>query len=191
MKYGYSRVSSKGQERDGNSLESQEIKLKEAGAEKIYSDSYTGTKRHRPNLDKLLNELNPGDMFIATKLDRIARSTIQGTELISELLDRGVTVNILNIGTMDNTPTGKLIRTIFFAFAEFERDMIVERTNEGKQIAKENNPGYTEGRKPLKVDNFREYSNLVEQGKISVTEAAKILNISRRSWYNIKRSVLS
>ncbi len=135
MKYGYARVSTKGQARDGNSLESQEKALKEAGAEKIYMDAFTGTKAHRPELDKLIKVLSDGDMLIVTKLDRIARSTIQGIELIESLLNKGVVVHVLNIGIMDNTPTGRLIRNIFLAFAEFERDMIVERTQEGKAIA--------------------------------------------------------
>lgn len=145
MKYGYARVSTKGQARDGNSLESQEKALKDAGAEKIFADAFTGTKAHRPELDKLTKVLDDGDMLIVTKLDRIARSTIQGIDLIENLLGRGVVVHVLNIGIMDNSPTGKLIRNIFLAFAEFERDMIVERTQEGKAIAK-GKKGYKEGR---------------------------------------------
>ena len=145
MIYGYARVSTKGQAKDGNSLEAQEKVLRENGAVEIYTDAFTGTKAHRPELDKLLEVINEGDKLIVTKLDRIARSATQGIELVNTLLDRGVTVHILNMGIMDNTPTGKLIRTIMLAFAEFERDMIVERTQEGKAIAKQN-PDFTEGR---------------------------------------------
>lgn len=145
MIYGYSRVSTKSQAKDGNSLEAQEAALKAAGAQKIYSDAFTGTKSHRPELDKLLEVIQPGDTLIVTKLDRIARSASQGTELIEALLKKDIIVHILNIGIMDSTPTGKLIRNILFSFAEFERDMIVERTQEGKAIAKQN-PEFTEGR---------------------------------------------
>lgn len=145
MIYGYARVSTRGQASDGNSLEGQENQLRENGAMEIIRESYTGTKKSRPELDKLLERLEEGDMLIVTKLDRIARSTLQGTELIKELLEKGVRVNILNMGILDNTPASKLIRTIFFAFAEFERDMIVERTQEGKAIAKQN-PNFKEGR---------------------------------------------
>ncbi len=74
--------------------------------------------------------------MIVTKLDRFARSVSQGSELVNELVSMGVKVNILNIGVMDNTPASKLIKNIFLSFAEFERDMIVERTQEGKAIAK-------------------------------------------------------
>lgn len=145
MVYGYARVSTKGQAKDGNSLEGQEAELREAGAEIIFSDAFTGTKAHRPELDKLLSQIQEGDKLIVTKLDRIARSVTQGIELVNALIEKGVIVHILNMGIMDNTPTGKLIRTIMLAFAEFERDMIVERTQEGKAIAKQK-PDYKEGR---------------------------------------------
>lgn len=145
MIYGYARVSTKGQAKDGNSLENQEQQLREAGATEICSDSFTGTKMERPELDKLLEKLSEGDTLIVTKLDRIARSMTQGSELVTELIRKGIRVHILNVGVMDNTPASKLIRNIFFAFAEFERDMIVERTQEGKAIARTKN-GFKEGR---------------------------------------------
>lgn len=103
MIYGYSRVSTKSQAKDGNSLEAQESALKAAGAQKIYSDAFTGTKSHRPELDKLLEVIRSGDTLIVTKLDRIARSASQGTELIEALLKKDIIVHILNIGIMDNT----------------------------------------------------------------------------------------
>ena len=145
MKYGYGRVSTTGQARDGNSLDAQETALKNAGAQKIYSDTFTGTKNHRPELDKLMDLLQPGDTLIVSKLDRIARSVSGGIELINSLLERGITVHVLNMGIMDNTPSGKLIRNVMLAFAEFERDMIVERTQEGKAIARKR-ADYREGR---------------------------------------------
>ena len=83
--------------------------------------------------------------MVVTKLDRIARSATQGIELVQKLLDRGIVVHVLNMGLMDNTPTGKLIRNIMLAFAEFERDMIIERTSSGKEIAKLK-PDFREGR---------------------------------------------
>lgn len=148
MVYGYCRVSTQTQAKDGNSLEAQEQLLKENGAEEIYSDAFTGTKAHRPELDKLLAVLQAGDKLVITKLDRIARSASQGIELIQSLLDKGITVHVLNMGLLDNTPTGKLIRNIMLAFAEFERDMIIERTQEGKAIARRQ-PDFREGRPRL------------------------------------------
>ena len=145
MIYGYARVSTKGQAKDGNSLEAQEKALRESGANEIYVDAFTGTKTDRPEFDKLMNKIQKGDTLIVTKLDRFARSMSQGSELVSDLIERGIKVYILNIGVMDNTPSSKLIRNVFFAFAEFERDMIVERTMEGKAIAKQNHD-FREGR---------------------------------------------
>lgn len=145
MIYGYARVSTKGQAKDGNSLEAQEKALRESGANEIYVDAFTGTKTDRPEFDKLMNKIQKDDTLIVTKLDRFARSMTQGSELVSDLVEKGIKVYILNIGVMDNTPSSKLIRNVFFAFAEFERDMIVERTMEGKAIAKQN-PDFREGR---------------------------------------------
>lgn len=147
MIYGYARVSTKTQAKDGNSLEVQENALRAAGATEIFADVFTGIRSRRPELDKLLEVMQSGDTLKVTKLDRIARSATQGIELIQSLLDKGVTVHVLNMGVMDNTPTGKLVRNVMLAFAEFERDMIVERTAEGKAIAKQN-PDFKEGRPP-------------------------------------------
>lgn len=143
--FGYARVSTRGQAKDGNSLEAQEQALRTAGAQRVYSDTFTGTKNNRPQLDKLINEISGGDKLIITKLDRIARSVSQGTELIESLLKKGITVHVLNMGIIDDSSTGRLIRNILLSFAEFERDMIVERTQEGKAIAKRATD-YREGR---------------------------------------------
>lgn len=136
MIYGYTRVSTKKQEKDGNSLEAQENALKEAGATVIYSDAFTGTTRERPEFTKLERIIKEGDTLVITKLDRIARSNIEGNKIIQEFLDRGIKVHVLNMGLLDNTPSGKLIRSVMLAFSEFERDMIIERTSEGKAIAR-------------------------------------------------------
>lgn len=135
MVYGYARVSTRNQ-LYGFSLEQQEAELKEAGAVEVYKDAFTGMKDHRPEFDELMAKLKPGDCLMVTKLDRLARSFLHGSKIISDLIDRDVRVHILNIGIMDNTPSSKLIKNVFFAFAEFERDMIIERTSSGKEIAK-------------------------------------------------------
>lgn len=140
MKYGYARVSTVEQ-----NLQSQIEQLKAAGCTKIYKDKFTGTKKDRPEFQKLLKIIKEGDTLVVTKLDRFARSTIDGINTIKELFERGVKVHILNMGLVENTPTGRLIFNVMLAFAEFERDMIVERTQEGKAIAKQD-PDYREGR---------------------------------------------
>jgi DNA invertase Pin-like site-specific DNA recombinase len=115
---------------------------------------------------------------MVTKLDRFARSVWQGSKLVNELVERGIKVNILNIGLLDSTPASKLIKKIFLAFAEFERDMIVERTQEGKVIAKQNT-NYREGRKPtytkaqldhaMKLKETHSFSQVEEATGISMS----------------------
>ena len=184
MIYGYARVSTKGQMKNGNSLDVQEKLLKENGAAKIFTDSFTGTKNSRPELDQLLSLLAKGDTLIVTKLDRIARSLAQGSKLINNLLEEGVKVNILNIGIMDNTPSSKLIRNLFFAFSEFERDMIVERTQEGKAIARQKK-GFKEGRpKKYNDDQINHALNLTENH--SYREVTRLTGISKSTLIRAK-----
>ncbi len=186
MIYGYARVSTRGQAKDGNSLEAQENALRSAGATIIYADAFTGTKTHRPELDKLMAIMQSGDTMVVTKLDRIARSATQGIELIQMLLDRGIIVHVLNMGLMDNTPTGKLIRNIMLAFAEFERDMIVERTQEGKVIAKQN-PDFREGR-PKKFSKAQMNHAVELLNRYSYKQVEQMTGISKSSLIRAKKN---
>lgn len=147
MVYGYARVSTAGQERDGNGMEAQVTQLTAAGAEIILEE--TGSDmQNRPVLTDLISRLERGDTLIVTKLDRLGRSVLKVTEQIENLLTRDVTLRVLNMpGTLDNSPTGRLMRSVVLAFAEFEREMIIARTQEGKAIARQH-PGYREGRRP-------------------------------------------
>ena len=188
-KKGYGRVSTKGQQRDGNSLEDQRSKLEDAGCDEIILEAYTGTKMDRPKFTKLLAELEPGDTLVVTKLDRFARTASEGSALVKELLERGVAVHILNMGLIENTPTGRLILNVLLSFAEFERDMIVERTSEGKALAKATNPDYKEGRKALEIpEDFEWYKLAVGTGEITVTKACEELGVSRSTWYKWAKS---
>ena len=147
MKYGYIRVSTRGQASEGNGLEAQREALRAAGAEKLFEDVMTGRVVDRPAFDEMLTDVHSGDEIMVTKLDRFARSVAQASDLIGKLLDNGVSVYVLNVGKLDNSPSGKLMRTMLLAFAEFERDLIAERTQEGKAIARQKD-GYHEGRPP-------------------------------------------
>ncbi|MGG0847903.1 recombinase family protein [Peribacillus simplex] len=140
MKYGYARVSTLNQ-----NLEAQIQELESVGCNKIFSEKFTGTKVDRPQFQELLVLLKEGDTLVVTKLDRFARSTTDAIETVKELFGRGVKIHILNMGLVEDTPTGRLIFTILSAFADFERDMIVERTQEGKAIAKQRDD-FREGR---------------------------------------------
>ena len=140
MKYGYARVSTTHQD-----LQSQLEQLEKEGCDKIFEDKFTGTKRDRPEFNKVMDILKKDDTLVVTKLDRFARSTLDGINTIKELFERGIKVHVLNMGLVEDTPTGRLIFSVMLAFAEFERDMIVERTQEGKAIARLN-PNFKEGR---------------------------------------------
>jgi DNA invertase Pin-like site-specific DNA recombinase len=143
MKIGYARVSTLQQE-----LTTQVQALQQAGCQQILSEKFTGTSAQRPVFQEMLHQLTSGDTLVVTKLDRFARNTYEAQRIIHQLFQRDIAVEILNMGTIENTPTGRLIFTIFSAFAEFERDLIVSRTQEGKAYAKANNPNYREGRPP-------------------------------------------
>ena len=176
--YGYCRVSTRGQ-LDGNSLEGQKEQiLKDYPTAIIIEEQISGAKTVRPKFDELVQRLESGDMLVVTKLDRFARSLSQGNDTINNLLQRGIRVNILNIGMLDNTPNSKLIRNIFFSFAEFERDMIYERTQEGKALARQRGD-FKEGRprkfSPAKVD---EALNYIESGT-SFKKASEVFGISK------------
>ena len=189
MIYGYARVSTKNQDRYGNSLPDQEAKLQSAGCEVIYHDSYTGTKMDRPGFSDLISKLQPGDTLVVTKLDRFARTAADGAKTVQELVAKGVEVNVLNMGRADNSPMGKLMVTILLAFAEFERDMIVERTCAGKEVKRATDPEWREGRKTLEILDFEKFLEKQKGGEMSVTECCRELGISRGTWYNKIRGV--
>ncbi len=182
MVFGYARISTAEQ-----SLEAQIDMLQKAGAEKIFSDVFTGTKNDRPKLDKLLKIIKEGDKLIVTKLDRIARSLVHGIQLIENLSDMGVIIDVLNMGIIDNSPTGKLIRNIMLAFSEFERDMIIQRTQEGKAIAKQK-PDFREGRpKKFKREQIKHALELLKDH--SYKQVSAMTGISTATLGRAKRNV--
>ena len=181
MKYGYARVSTNEQD-----LANQLEQLKNAGAEKIYSEKYTGTKRDRPKLDELLSILSEGDELIVAKLDRLSRSVHQGTELISELQEKDVVVNILNMGRIDRTPNGSLMLNMFLAFAQFERDMIVQRTQEGREYQRQHNPNYRDGRKPKKTT--QQIKEILDYLRVhTYTETARLFELDKSTIVRYKQ----
>lgn len=144
MIYGYCRVSTKGQ-LEGNSIEEQEreIRARYPNVELI-AESYSAVKE-RPVFNELLEQCQQGDVLVVTKLDRFCRTTKEGLQYIDLLMGKGVKIHILNMGLIEDTPMGRLIVTNLLAFAEFERAMIIERTQAGKAIAK-TKAGFKEGR---------------------------------------------
>lgn len=142
---GYCRVSSRGQ-LDNNSLDQQEIEIKNKYENaKIEKEQFTGTTTHRPILDRVINELDDGDVLVVTKLDRLARNTKEGIEIIEYLFSKNISVHVLNVGLLENTTMGQFFITTMLAVAEMERNLIIERMAAGKEIAKKSED-YKEGR---------------------------------------------
>ena len=176
MIYGYARVSTAGQAASGNSLADQQEQLTNAGCQEIIVEQYTGSTTHRPAFSQLLEKLQPDDTLVVTKLDRIARNAGEGINLINDLMKKGIKVHILNIGLLDNTPTGKLIANIMLAFAQFERDMIIERTQAGKAIAKQK-ADFVDGRPRIPASQTDHALELLEEG-LSYKQVARKTGIS-------------
>lgn len=188
-KYGYCRISSKSQI-DNNSLEIQKeaILNKYIDAE-IIEEQYTGTTTDRPEFNKLIDRLVEGDILIVYKLDRFARTTIEGMQLMEDLQKRGIIVEVLNFGTIEGgfSSSNKLMMQIFFAFAEYERDCIVERTTSGKQLKMEKDPDATLGRpKKFKKAQRDMALDLLVKGH-SYNEVANMTGISRRTLIRYKK----
>ena len=158
-------------------MEDQQKKLHEVGVQEIVIEQYTGTTTHRPKFDELLQKLKSGDTLKVTKLDRFARTAAEGSVLVKNLLDRGVSVHILNMGLIDDTATGRLIINVLLSFAEFERDMIVERTQAGKEIARTKG-GYREGRPPIEEARKKHAVDMI-MTKHSYKETAEATGLSK------------
>lgn len=139
-KYGYGRVSTINQD-----LEAQIQALQQEGCEEIHTEKFTGTTTERPIFNNLLSLLNEGDTLVVTKLDRLARNTREGIEVIEKLFAKNVKVHVLNVGLLENTTMGRFFLTTLLAVAEMERNLIIERTQEGKAIAKQR-ADFKEGR---------------------------------------------
>lgn len=185
MKFAYARVSTRKQFRDGNGLKEQIAKLENVGFDELVVEEFSGATTKRPQLDALIQRLQTGDTLIVTKLDRFARSAAEGLSLINSLLARGVHVFILNMGLIDNTPIGKLITTILLAIAEFERDMIVERTQAGKEIARTKN-GFRDGRPPIDQKKKDFAADLILNQHKSYNEVVELTGLSKS---NLTRAV--
>lgn len=179
MIYGYARVSTAQQD-----YATQIADLKKAGATKIFKDKYTGTTANRPEFDKLMTTIKNGDTLIVTKLDRLARNTQDALNIVKKMNAEGVILRVLNIGTIDNSPSGRLIFTVFSAFAEFERDLIVSRTQEGKAWAKANNPNFHDGMPRKYTKEQIDFAwKLHAQNHMSYSEISKKLGISKATIY--------
>ena len=178
MKIGYARVSTADQH-----LRMQEDALKSAGCEEVYTDVISGVKSQRPGLEKALSYLREGDTLVVWKLDRLGRSIQHLIQTITSLIEKKISFKSLQENIDTSTSGGKLIFHIFSALAEFERDLIQERTQAGLKAARARRK--MGGRPPL-LDT-RQINRMIEmynEQKNTVAEICKIYNISRPSFYN-------
>ncbi len=172
MIVGYARVSSKGQ-----SLEAQLAELKAAGSEKIFQEKVTGKHRNRPQLERVLKGLAAGDVLIITRLDRLARSSRDLLNVIKQITDAGASFKSIRDAWADTTTAhGRLILTVLAGLAEFERELIVERTGEGRERAMAK--GVAFGRKPKLTHHQRlEAIRRRDSGEETLVDIARSYNV--------------
>lgn len=181
--YGYARVSTKAQ-----SLDAQINDLVKAGVDRknIFAEKYTGKTTDRPQFKRCLSVLKPGDTLTVTKLDRFARSTSEALEVMDTLRQKHIKLNVLTMGVIDDTPTGKLVFTVFSAFADFERSLILARTAEGKAWNRAHVKGYTEGR-PRTSDAKFDWAFSLRESGMTWKRVAKTTGIGVATLYNEQR----
>lgn len=191
MIYGYARVSTKGQAKDGNSLEAQEKEILERYENaNIYKEAYTGTTTDRPIFNDIINQIKENDMIVVTKLDRLARNTVEGIQIVKEIFKKKASVHVLNVGLLEDTAMGQFFITTLLAVAELERNQIVERTQTGKAMAKANAQAkgekFIEGR-PEKFDamQIENALNLLETH--SYAQVVKLTGISKSTLIRAKK----
>ena len=190
MIYGYARVSTATQGRDGSSLEEQTAALEKYGCQEIITEAFSGKTMERPKFQSLLERLAEGDTLVVCKLDRFARTAIEGVQTVRELFEKGIRVHILNMGLIENTLTGNLILTVMLAFAEYERGMIVERTQTGKAVARQD-PNFKDGRpKKYTPQQLQLGLSLLEQGK-TYTQITAMTGISKSTLIRARREMFA
>lgn len=175
MIIGYARVSTGDQ-----NLEAQTDALTAAGAERIFADKISGSKRDRPELTKMLDQLRPGDVVVVAKYDRLARSLRNLLDLVEAIKDRGAGFRSLAEDIDTTTPAGRLIFHVFASIAQFERERIVERTKEGLQAAKAR--GRVGGRPPaLTTAQKAEVRRMRDDEQRHISEIARLFKVSERT----------
>lgn len=191
MKYGYARVSSLIQLK-GNSLQEQKNKLLDVGVplENIVTEQFTGRTIKRPLFNQLIAKLKPGDELICCSLDRFARNAEDGLVTVNKLLDRNISIRILNLSNgqpLDKSPMGQFLFTMLLAFSQFERALILERTAAGRAIAR-TKEGYHEGRPRIakaKIDHAMEllvsnsFKQVAEMTGISIATLKRYAKVYR------------
>jgi len=171
MKFGYSRVSTQEQDTD-----LQEGKLREAGAERIFTERASGGRWDRPELHKMLEQLREGDVLMVWKLDRLSRSLKDLLWIIDSLEAKGVGFRSLTESIDTTSPAGRMMMQMVGAFAEFERAMIRERTQAGLEKARDE--GRVGGRPPkLSAEQKKAAVQMIRSGDKTGTEVARLFGV--------------
>ena len=181
MKFGYARVSTEEQ-----NLDRQLDQLKVAGVEKIYKEKITGTKKDRPELQKMLDYAREGDIIVISDLTRLSRSTRDLISISEQLKEKGIELVSLKETLDTTTATGKMMFGMLAVLAQFERDQISERTKEGLKSARAR--GKTGGRPTVDKKNIENALVLYDDGKVSVSDICTMCNISKNTLYNYIRA---
>ena len=177
MEYGYARVST-----DDQKADLQIAALKAAGCRHVFTDTASGAASKRPELTRCLASLRAGDVLVVWKLDRLGRSLSHLVAVLTDLQKRGVAFRSLTEAIDTESAAGRLMGHILGALAEFERALIVERTQAGLKAAKQR--GQKLGRKPSLSDDQRKHAReLLAKGE-SPAAVAKLLNVCRATLYN-------
>jgi DNA invertase Pin-like site-specific DNA recombinase len=175
MILGYARVSTKDQNLNG-----QHDALTAAGAERIFADTITGTARSRPELERLLTEIRPGDVVVVTKYDRLARSLKDLLEIVDQIQACGAGFRSLGEDIDTTSSAGRLIFHVFASIAQFERERIVERTHEGLEAARKR--GRVGGRPPaLSPHQKVEVKRMRDVEHRPISEIANLFTVSEKT----------
>lgn len=184
MKIGYARVSTRDQKPD-----LQLDALKAAGCERVYQDVASGAKTARPALDELLGQLRAGDVLVIWKLDRMGRSLKHLVELVGRLMEQKVGLLSLNDPIDTTSAQGRLVFNLFASLAEFERELIRERTNAGLTAARARGRvgGRPRGLSPQAEATALAADTLYRERKLSVVAIAQKLHVSKSTLYSYLR----
>ena len=179
--YGYARVSTQHQD-----LSRQLDLLAEQNCNEILTEKMTGTKSNRPELNRLKDKLRPGDTVVVESFSRLGRSTKDLIDLVTYFEEQDVKLVSLKENFDTTTPQGRLMMTVFQAFSQFERDLIVERTKEGLQSARAR--GRIGGRPRVNKRDIERAVKLYESEAYSGKEITEMTGISKATLYRYIRS---
>lgn len=174
--FGYARVSTEAQ-----NLDRQLDVLEKYGVDMIYNEKMSGTKKNRPELTKLLDRITEGDTVVVESLSRLGRSTKDLIELTETFQSKGVNLVSLKESIDTNSPTGKLLFTLMSAIAQFERDVIADRTREGLKSARAR--GRTGGRPRADPEQVKKAVKLYKTEQYSIKEIEELTGIKKSTLY--------